>query len=239
MKIIVCDDQKNIFEELKELLKKFDNLYQENSELLYFPKPSLVQEYLQSEPADIVFMDLEFCDASEDGILWLKRMKSGFSHTIFIILTAYENRYKEGFEARAFRFMTKPIEERELFDYLLVSMEELHLRESISIVRRGIPHNILIHDICYLTAQSGKSELWTKNDVFFCDESLLQWEQRLSPNMFFRCHSKYLVNLTHVVSFANQLITLANGEKIPVSRRKWKAFQLAYMKFDTKDYRFI
>lgn len=238
MKIIVCDDQKNIYEELKELLKKFDSIHQENSELLYFPKPSLVQEYLQKQPADIVFMDLEFCDASEDGILWLKKMKSSFSHTVFIILTAYENRYKEGFEARAFRFMTKPIEERELFDYLLVSMEELQLREYISVSRRGIPHRILIHDICYLTAQSGKSELWTKNDVFFCDESLLQWEQRLSPNMFFRCHSKYLVNLTHVVSFANQIITLGNGEKIPVSRRKWKAFQLAYMKFDTKGYRF-
>lgn len=238
MKIIVCDDQKNIYEELKELLKKFDSIHQENSELLYFPKPSLVQEYLQKQPADIVFMDLEFCDASEDGILWLKKMKSAFSHTVFIILTAYENRYKEGFEARAFRFMTKPIEERELFDYLLVSMEELQLREYISVSRRGIPHRILIHDICYLTAQSGKSELWTKNDVFFCDESLLQWEQRLSPNMFFRCHSKYLVNLTHVVSFANQIITLGNGEKIPVSRRKWKAFQLAYMKFDTKGYRF-
>ena len=239
MKIIVCDDQKIIFEEIKELLQKFDNLYQEKSELLYFAKPSMVQEYLQKASADIVFMDLEFCDASEDGILWLKKMKSVFPHTVFIILTAYENRYKEGYEVRAFRFMTKPIIERELFDYLLVSMEELHLREYISINRRGIPHRILIHDIFYLTAQSGKSELWTKNDVFFCDESLLQWEQRLSSNVFFRCHSKYLVNLTHIDDFANQFITLVNGEKIPVSRRKWKAFQLAYMKFDTKGYRFV
>lgn len=239
MKIIVCDDQKVIFEELELLLRKFDETHHEHSELLYFSKPSLVWEHLQRESADIVFMDLEFCDTSEDGILWLKRMKSHFAHTIFIILTAYENRYKEGYEARAFRFMTKPIEERELFDYLTVSMEELQLRESISIMRRGIPHNIAIRDICYFTAQSGKSELWTKNDMFFCDESLLQWEMRLSSNTFFRCHSKYLVNLAHVVSFANQVITLANGEKIPVSRRKWKSFQLAYMKYDTKDYRLL
>ena len=207
--------------------------------MLYFPKPSLLQNYLNTETADIVFMDLEFCDDTEDGILWLKKMKSHYPHTIFIILTAYENRYKEGYEARAFRFMTKPVSEKELFDYLAVSIEELHLKECVSIVRRGIPHNIPIHDICYFAAQSGKSELWTKNDMFFCDESLLQWEQRLSSNLFFRCHSKYLVNLSHVVSFANQIIILANGEKIPVSRRKWKAFQLAYMKFDTKDYRSI
>lgn len=239
MKVIICDDQEIIFEEFKTLLHKFDEINREHSELVYFSKPSLVQDYLQKETADVVFMDLEFCDASEDGILWLKRMKTYFSHTIFIILTAYENRYKEGYEARAFRFMTKPIEERELFDYLSVCMEELQLREKISIMRRGIPHNILIRDICYLTAQSGKSELWTKNDMFFCDESLLQWEQRLSPNTFFRCHSKYLVNMAHVVSFSNHIISLANGEKIPVSRRKWKAFQLAYMKYDTKDYHLL
>lgn len=239
MKIIVCDDQKVIYEELKILLKKFDEAYQESSELVYFSRPSLLQEYLQKNPVDIVFMDLEFCDTTEDGILWLKKMNSYFTHTIFIILTAYESRYKEGYEARAFRFMTKPIEEQELFDYLTVCMEELQLRESISILRRGIPHKILIRDICYFAAQSGKSELWTKNDMFFCDESLLQWEQSLSSNTFFRCHSKYLVNMAHVVSFSNQIITLANGEKIPVSRRRWKSFQLAYMKFDTKDYRLL
>lgn len=239
MKLAVCDDQKNIYEELKTLIAKFDAVNQTNCELYYFSKPSLLQEHLQKETLDVVFMDLEFCDSSEDGIMWLKRMKSNFSHTIFIILTAYENRYKEGYEARAFRFMTKPIEERELFNYLAVSMEELQLRESISIMRRGIPHTILLRDICYFAAQSGKSELWTKNDMYFCDESLLQWEQRLSPNTFFRCHSKYLVNMAYVESFANQVITLANGEKIPVSRRKWKAFQLAYMKYDTKDYHLL
>lgn len=239
MKIALCDDHKVIYEELKELLKKFNTINQENNELYYFPKPSLLQEHLQTDSIDVVFMDLEFCDASEDGILWLKKLKAHFSHTIFIILTAYENRYKEGFEARAFRFMTKPIIERELFSYLTISMEELQLRESISIMRRGIPHTILLRDICYFAAQSGKSELWTKNDMFFCDESLLQWEQRLSSNTFFRCHSKYLVNLAYVDSFANQVITLANGEKIPVSRRKWKAFQLAYMKYDAKDYHLL
>lgn len=237
MKILLCDDHKIVSEELGALIKKFDERNQMQNEFLYFEKPSLLFEYMQKEPADILFMDLEFCNASEDGITWLKKMKTYFPRTIVIILTAYEKRYKEGYEARAFRFMTKPIEEKELFEYLYVSMEELQFTESISLVRRGIPHNILIGDICYLAAQSGGSELWTRTDMFCCEESLLQWEQRLPTTMFFRCHSKYLVNLSHVTTFENQVLTLVNGEKIPVSRRRWKAFQLAYMKFDTKDYR--
>lgn len=237
MKIVLCDDQKIVSDELGLLLKKFDEENRLQNEFIYFQKPSLLFQYMQTEPVDLIFMDLEFCDASEDGIFWLKTIKQHFPHTIVIILTAYENRYKEGYEARAFRFMTKPIEEKELFDYLHVSMEELQLTKSISMTRRGIPYNIFIRDICYFSAQSGGSELWTRTDMYYCEESLLQWEQRLPAAIFFRCHSKYLVNLTHVTKFEHQVLTLVNGEKIPVSRRKWKAFQLAYMKCDTKNYR--
>ncbi len=237
MKIVLCDDHQMIAEELGQLIKKFDEKNQLQNEFLYFSKPSMLFEYMQNETIDLIFMDLEFCNEAEDGIIWLKKIKKQFPDIVVIILTAYENRYKEGYEARAFRFMTKPIVERELFDYLHGSMEELKLTESISLMRRGISHNILIRDICYISAQSGGSELWTRNDMYCCEESLVQWEQRLSKTIFFRCHSKYLVNLAHVIDFENQILILADGEKVPVSRRRWKAFQLAYMKYDTKDYR--
>ncbi len=236
MRIILCDDHEVMSRELGELIKKFDERYEQSNEFLYFSKPSLLFQYMEKENVDLVFMDLEFCDENEDGIMWLKKIKKQFPRTIVIILTAYENRYKEGFEARAFRFMTKPIEERELFAYIQVSMEELQLTESINMMRRGIEYNIKICDICYLSAQSGGSELWTRKDMFYCEESLLQWEQRLPQTIFFRCHSKYLVNMAHIISFENQILTLVDGERIPVSRRRWKEFQLAYMKFDTKDY---
>lgn len=236
MKIVLCDDQKNILEQLGVLIKKFDLKNNIQNELIYFDRPSKLYQYMQESAVDIIFMDLDFCDASEDGILWLKKIKKQFPATIDIILTGYENRYKEGYEVRAFRFMTKPIDEKELFEYLSVCMEELQLVDSISLMRRGIPHNILLKDICYFSAQSGGSELWTKTYMYCCEESLLQWEKRLPAILFFRCHSKYIVNLSHVVSFDKQIIILDSGEKIPVSRRRWKAFQLAYMKYDTKDY---
>lgn len=237
MRIVLCDDQKSIYTELDGLLQKYSKEKNLDYEFLYFEKPSLLFEYMQNESVELVFMDLEFCDKAEDGIIWLKKIHKHFPHTIVIILTAYENRYKEGYEARAFRFMTKPIEARELFTYLDVSIEELQLSTTISLTRRGISYPIPVQDIFYFSAQFGGSELWTKNDAFLCDESLVQWESRLPGSLFFRCHSKYLVNLAHVTTFDKQMLILSNGEKIPVSRRKWKAFQLAYMKFDTKDYR--
>ena len=234
MKIALCDDQKNVSAKLSRLIQQYDEENQLQNEFAYFEKPSLLFQYMQENPIDLVFMDLEFHTPEEDGILWSKKIKQYFPRTIIIILTAYDNRYKEGFEARVFRFMTKPITQKELFDYLTVSMEELELTNSISLVRRGIPHKVLIRDIYYFSAQSGGSELWTGTNMYGCEESLLQWEKQLPTTVFFRCHSKYLVNLTHVIKFERQSLTLTNGEKLPISRRKWKAFQLAYMQFDTK-----
>lgn len=237
MRIAMCDDNKAISNELNTMIQKFAKKYYVPVEFFYFAKPSKLYEYIEDNPIDLIFMDLEFCNPSEDGIEWSKRISKKAPRIIIIVLTAYERRYKEGYEARVFRFMTKPIQEKELFNNLAVSLEELELTASISITRRGIQQNILINEICYLSAQSGGSELWTRSDMYFCDESLLQWEQKLPASIFFRCHHKYLVNLTYVTDFANHVLTLINGEKIPVSRRKWKAFQIAYMKWDTKHYR--
>ncbi len=234
MKVVLCDDQRSILKEIDILLNKFHVDNEAEIELIYFDKPSKLYNYLKEEKVDIIFMDLDFSDTSEDGILWAKKIKEKFSEVMIIILTAYENRYKEGYEAKAFRFMTKPVNQEELYDYLRAAMEELQLVHSISIVRRGIPRNILVKDICYFSAQSGGSELWTVEDMYCCEESLLRWEEKLPEKIFFRCHSKYLVNMSHVVDFDKQILVLDNGEKLPVSRRRWKAFQLAYMKFDTR-----
>ena len=147
MKIALCDDEKLIFDQLERLLKKFTRENNIETDFLYFAKPSELFSYMQGNEVDLIFMDLEYGNETEDGIGWTKRIKEHFPHTITIILTAYEKRYKEGYEARAFRFMTKPICEEELFAYLHVSLKELRLTESISLTRRGIPHHILIKNL--------------------------------------------------------------------------------------------
>lgn len=237
MKIALCDDQKAVAEELQGKIHSFFEKNHIKGEFIYFERPSELFAYMQEEIVDIIFMDLEFQNKAEDGILWSKKIKQMFPEVLVIILTAYENRYKEGYEAKAFRFMTKPVEEKELSEYLRVGMEELWFTESISLTKRGIPYSVRIRDIYYISVQSGGSEVWTKMEMFCREESLLQWEQRLPSALFFRCHSKYLVNLSQVTKFEHQMVTLVNGEKIPVSRRRWKDFQLAYMRYDTKEYK--
>lgn len=234
MRIAICDDNEAIIHEMCELIHRYNIEKTLENDIVNFLKPSKLYEYMEENVVDIVFMDLEFMDQEEDGIAWSREIKRKWPNIVLIILTAYEKRYKEGYEVKAFRFMTKPISERELFENLESGMEELSCAETVSLIRRGIPHNVRIQDICYLAAHSGGSELWSKTDTYYCEESLVQWEKKLPANVFFRCHHKYLVNLMCVVRMEAQKLILVNGEQIPVSRRRWKAFQIAYMKWDTQ-----
>lgn len=234
MQIAICDDHEIIAKEIETLIHKFNKIKGLGGDIVYFSKPSNLYEYMEHNDVDLVFMDLEFMDEKEDGILWCKKIHKKWPNILITILTAYEKRYKEGYAVRAFRFMTKPIIEEELFDNLEAVMEELSLTDSVSIMRRGISHNILIKDICYLSAQSGGSELWSKTDMYYCEESLLQWANKLPAELFFRCHHKYLVNFACITKVEPHKLTLINGERIPVSRRKWKEFQIAYMRWDAK-----
>lgn len=232
MRIAICDDQEYVSTQLHRLLAKYQNERELDIETSYFSFPSLLYSDMEKQPFDLVFMDLEFENKLEDGILWSKKIHQDFPQTLILILTGYPQRYKEGYIVRAFRFMTKPLIEKELFEYMDDCLNELQIAQQISFFRRGTSHKIFLKDIFYFQAQSGGSELFTYDTSYYCDESLLQWENSLPPHVFFRCHKKYLVNLGQIASLKNHTIMLKSGVKLSVSRRKWTALLAAYMKFD-------
>lgn len=237
MRIALCDDHEILLNQLHTLIIKYSVTTKQDYKIHQFLRPSELYTFMEKEPIDLIFMDLEFANCKEDGIEWSTKIKKQFPTTLIIILTAYESRYKEGYIARAFRFMTKPIHEKELFENLSACKQEFLLLKPLNIQRRGISHEICMQDVLYLSAQFGGCELWTASNLFFCDESLLHFEETLPCDIFFRCHKKYLVNLTKITEFDNHSCTLTSGEKLPISRRRWRDFQIAYMKCDTLGYR--
>lgn len=58
-------------------------------------------------------------------------------------------------------------------------------------------------------------------------------EKNLAGKGFFRCHKGYLVNLKYVAHYNRQEMTLDNGERIGIAKRRYEAFCgeiLAYMR---------
>lgn len=232
LQIAICDDKKITTGNLEDLLKTYINEKSLEVNIVFFFSPSALYNHMQQNPVDIIFMDLDFGSEQEDGILWSTRIRQEYPQTLVLILTAYEERYKEGYIAKVFRFMTKPFTKEELYENMNACLEELNLYQAIELSRHGNTQKVPLQDIMYFAAHAGGSEPKTLETSYFCEESLLQWEQRTSPNIFFRCHKKYLVNLNSIELIKNHTILLVNGEKLPVSRRKWTLLKSTYIKFD-------
>ena len=96
IRIAICDDIKSTTANLEELLQTYTTEKSLNMELLNFTTPSTLYDYMTKESIDIIFMDLDFGKEHEDGILWATKIHKYFPKTLVLILTAYENRYKEG-----------------------------------------------------------------------------------------------------------------------------------------------
>lgn len=234
IEIAICDDQIQTVDSLQSSLKEYFLKKNKTFHVVTFPVPSALFSYMSKHTVHIVFMDLEFSIKEEDGILWSKKIHDFFPNTLVLILTAYNARYKEGYIARAYRFMTKPLIAQEFAENMDDCLEELLSLKTIDIVRQNVTYQILLKDILYLEAYAGGVAIYTRNTTFYCDESLLYWEKELPVSLFFRCHKKYLVALYHVEKLENHFVLLDNEAKLPISRRKWTAFQKCFIKFNIR-----
>jgi len=232
IQITICDDQKHTITPLHDQLLLYAKEREVDMNIVYFSTPSSLYTYMHNTTVDIIFMDLEFGSQSEDGILWSTKIHREFPHTLVIILTAHENRYKEGYIARAFRFMTKAFEHDEFTKNMDACMDELQLSKTIIIPHLNNTPQIPLNEILYFVAQPGGCEIKTLSTTFFNTDSLKAWEAKMSPGIFFRSHKKYLINLYAIEKLKNHTVLLTNGEQLPVSRRKWTMLKTAYVKFD-------
>ena len=235
IQLALCDDQPLSLSGLGESVRNYFEQRGLPYEFHQFLTPSEVFAYMENARLHILFMDLEFDNKEEDGICWTKKITDSFPDTLILILTAYENRYKEGYRAKAFRFMTKPLSLEELRENLDDCLEMLAAFHTIRLKQNHTMITLAVKEITYIEAFVGGSSVHTvSGKIIYSDKSLLQFEKELVKDAFFRIHKRYLVNLDQVTDIivSKHEILLAQSVRLPVSRRKWTEFQGCFIRHD-------
>ena len=232
--IALCDNDSYAFEPLNTFVKQYFEETNREYNISCFLSPLELYEYMSSNTINIVIMDLKFETDEEDGIKWTKKIHEEYPDTITLIYTAYEERYKEGYRARAFGFMTKPLTYKEFKYNMDDCIYELSDTKKIFINKKSDSIYIQTKNISYIESHFGESAIHVKDKIYYHNASLTKLENELDEKFFFRVHKSCLVNMRYIKSI-NQTkheITLKYGEKISVSRRKWTTFQTSYIKYD-------
>lgn len=92
--------------------------------------------------------------------------------------------------------------------------------------------NINISQIYYIEVINRKIYVHTQYDTIEYYDKLEQVQKQLDKR-FIKCHRSYIINMDYFYQYQNNIITLQNGQTVPVSRLRQKELLdaiLQYMK---------
>lgn len=192
------------------------------------------EELLQSEEDfDIVFLDIMMDGL--DGMKTAKRIRKKASCRLLVFISASRDYVFDAYDVEAFWYLVKPVEREKLKQVLkkAVLKTEAASPDFILVNKGRQKQKIFLRDILYFEIMGRLIDIHKTGGISDYYGKIGILEEELREKGFFRCHKSYLVHLKYVKGYNRQEAVLDNGEKIPVSKRRYEEFckaLLSYMK---------
>ncbi len=180
---------------------------------------------------DLIFLDIRMEGIS--GLETARELRRRQADTIVIFLTGLKEYVFEAFDVSAFHYLLKPIDEGKLLEVLSRGAKEVKKRktanrECLFVRTRNRRLTIDQSRILYIESRAKKVELHTMDEVIEVYAAMNELETQLGDS-FYRCHRGYLVNMAYIVEYGTDSISLSDGGKVYLSKKKHGEFVKAYM----------
>ena len=225
MQMAVVDDEKAIREQICTLIEE--------------QQPgSVIEAYATGEELlasgkrfDIVFLDIQM--DGMNGIEAARELRERQEDTVLIFITGVKEYVFDALDLYAFHYLLKPIDEGKFAEVLQRAAGEAKKKKEkkcLFIRTRNI--TLDQSDILYIESRAKKLEIHTAGadkaiEIYAAMDEL---EGQLGED-FYRCHRAYIVNMAQITEYDNESITLTNGDKVYLAKKKYGEFVKAYMWF--------
>ena len=209
LNIAICDDDIQTTGRMDMLLQEIakQNFIDIEIEVFWNGK-SLADAVAQGTYFDMIYLDIEM--DKEDGISAAKRIREYDKNTLIIYVTSHENHMQESFEVRPFRFLVKPVSEKQIESCFKSAYEEVYCEDSyFRYSYQRVNHKIPMREILYFESN--------KRKVFIV-------------------HQSYLVNYKHVEGQAYDFVVMDNSKKISISEDRRKLIGEQYCSMEDTIY---
>ena len=207
MKVFIVEDEYLARERLKRFLQKIPNI-----EIVgeAESKQQALEKIEEAEP-DVVFLDVKLPDGT--GIEVAREIINRGLNPYIIFATAYGEYALEAFKVNSVDYILKPYEFSDV-ENAIKKIENLeNKRVNLTNVSRVVQVEndffipvkhlsklILLkpEDIYYIKAELSETIIRTKDNEYFSNKKLYEFENILKSKGFFRVHKSYLVNLSKI-----------------------------------------
>lgn len=183
-------------------------------------------EMLQSEPVDLLFLDIQMPILSG-----LNLLKSISRKPVTIFTTAYPQHALDAFDLDAVDYLLKPYSFERFTHAVEKAMVLLRQRENnnstqpdghltVKADRQWV--KIPIAEIRYIEGWKEYVKIYVDNEKFVTLESLNNLESTLPSAHFIRVHKSFIVAKNRVQKMDGEMLVLTGNARIPVARARKK-----------------
>ena len=221
MEIAVVDDEKTIKEHICTLIEEQQpdshiEAYATGEELL-----------VSGKRFDIVFLDIRM--EGMNGIEAAKKLRAQQGDIILVFITGMKDYVFDALDLYAFQYLLKPIDEGKFAEVLERAVREaVRKKERRALFIKSRNLTLDQSEILYIESRAKKAEIHTVRQTIEIYAAMDELEGQLGEE-FYRCHRAYLVNMDCITEYDSQSITLTNGDRVYLTKKKYGEFVKAYM----------
>ena len=235
MKTLIIDDSRLARNELKRLLKEFDNVHIVGEAANV---DEAIEKIAELKP-ELIFLDIQM--PGKSGFDLLEELEA-VPEVIFS--TAYDEHALKAFEYNALDYLVKPVEKQRLagavskvFDKIKKKQKEEERADDVLTIHDQVFVKdgekcwfVKLADIRLFESDGNYVKVYFDSFRPLIHRSLNALDERLDDKMFFRASRKYIINLKWIEKIepwfnGGLMVSLKGGQKIEISRRQAAKFK--------------
>lgn len=228
MRILICDDDVLIIEQLQKYIRTFfQHIHVKCPEIVCFSNGEAL--LADKGKKDLIFLDIEM--PGMNGIYAGNELRKANENVIIFIVTSYAEYLDDAMRFHVFRYLSKPLDRQRFYRNMKDAVDfysTLNVRILIE-TKQGI-YMLPSSDIVTVEALERKVLIHTLQRDFESIHTMQHWLEMLPANSFFQTHRSFIVNFEHIASFDHTLIHFTDRQRTAyLTKRKYKAFKEAYL----------
>lgn len=232
MRIAICEDNPAHADILKNYIEKWSEEENIHTCVSHFPSTkAFLNDRSRDNTFDLTFLNIRMSQMS--GLALATQIRQTEQAMMLVFLTGLMDYVFRVYEVQAFRYLLKPIREKECMKVLTAAHHAFQNRndDAFLIIQDTKSTRLLKREIYYFEMDHHYVIVHTTKGPIRYKEKLSNIMEALGEPHFCLCHRSYLVNLQYVDVIDGDKLRIVNGKILPVSSWRWAPMNECFISF--------